>query len=320
MVDGRTRLWAGNTCLGNLRIMRRSICATLAMEGLWLLGRSGVASLASHRTRQQGGITIHWSRRGGRRSYRGQRRALAAPQLSSSVMWSRATCGRQDDRPFRLPTSRTPAPMSLRQWAAILALIGVASCAARRSSVQDQAVPLRDALAAAQEFLTALEREDWVAATALVHGEALATFKAEYLELAKFTDSSGAQLRSQLEGQLRTLVALAPEMADALRADTLLAELRAPDNLALSAFGIVTVAELETLSEQEALRRWLQTRQAYTPAPRTILGSVLSADTLSFIVYRKHMGTAGRFGTAELRVMAVRRTPQGWRVMPPPSI
>jgi hypothetical protein len=207
--------------------------------------------------------------------------------------------------------------MSARHWAKMLALIGVAGCAATQSSAEDQPAPVRDAYVTAQRFFAALEREDWDAAIGLLHAEALASFKAEYLTLAKFGDSSGIQLRAQLEGQLRTALSAAPELADSLRADTLLAGPSESDSSALAAFGTVSVAALEELSEQEALRRWLQSRQAYSPAPRTIVALGLAADTPSFIVYRKHSGVASRFGTSELRVITVRRTRQGWRVIPP---
>jgi hypothetical protein len=170
----------------------------------------------------------------------------------------------------------------------------------------------------AQQFFTALEHEHWDAAAGLVHPDALMAFKSDHLKFASSADSAATAMRAEMVGRLEALVALAPEMATAMESDSLLQTLRAPTNIALRAFGFTTVAELEALSDREAFAQWLRAGTAYTPAPRRFIGALPESDSVSYVVYRKESESPGWYGTTDLRVMALRRTPAGWRVLPPP--
>jgi hypothetical protein len=180
-------------------------------------------------------------------------------------------------------------------------------------------VPLTEVHTVAQQFFAALEQEHWDAAAGLVHPDALMAFKSDHVRFAYSTDSAATAMRTAMEGRLEALVAFAPEMAAAIESDSLLQALRAT-NIALRAFGLTTVAELEALSDQEAFAQWLRAGTTYTAAPRHLIGVLPESDSVSYVVYRKESESTGWSGTTDLRVMTLRHTPAGWRVLPPPRL
>lgn len=187
-------------------------------------------------------------------------------------------------------------------------------------TTQPSPTPPHAAIDVANEFFDALEQRDWPRASALMHPDALAAFKKEYLAIARASDSLLSSSKATAESFLRTLIALAPDAAKNADVDALLADFKAPSNLSLAAFNLKTVAELEALPDPEAFERWLAVGQHFTCGSRRIVSAAMQSDSLAYIIYTKSVETPGRFGTGDLRLLTVRLTGAGWRVFPPNSI
>jgi hypothetical protein len=209
-----------------------------------------------------------------------------------------------------------------------LLLSNLLAMTASPGSGQDSS-PRRAAEQVVQRAFDAIEAMRWRDVAPLLHPDALRRFRATQLDHARSSE------------RIRTSTHRDPEMPEAVaewfEKQRQQREAEYGSTLELQFPGIKSAAELEALSSEEMLARWLQAqdpREAFrrelmkkgaTPPEvsmeefpydrREIVGSVVEDDSTVQVLYRTRVNSDTQFeGEGRIAVATVRRSAQGWGI------